>query len=96
MFRLLTAAALLAVPALPALAQPALNGTHVEASGATAGRSPHRAYRPIALTESCGRPAMHSVPAGKGHVFGSNAFAGAPCAAERIASAAGGSTTGRD
>ncbi len=96
MFRFLAAAALIAVPAVPALAQAAPGGTHVEASGATAGRSPHRAYRPIAATEPCGRPAMHSVPAGKAHVFGRHAFPAPPCDAPRVARADGPALTGQN
>ncbi|USI73251.1 hypothetical protein [Sphingomonas morindae] len=73
-------AAALAVAALPAFAAPAGAATtattarHVlathEENGATAGRSPHKAYRPrVAAPAACGTP-MHSQPGGKLPVFG--------------------------
>lgn len=97
MFRILIAAAALAVPALPAVAQTSVHDTHAAADGAAAGRSPHKAYRPLdAARSDCGRAAMHSVPAGKGHVFGRHALAGAPCAADRVAVADTAKTQARD
>lgn len=96
MFRLLAAVTLSSVAVLPALAQPSLRHTHVEASGAVAGRSPHRAYRPIAAAPACGGPAMHSIPAGKGHVFGTHAFAGAPCAPAQVAAAGASVLSGQE
>lgn len=62
MIRTLFAAAAM-LPALPATAQTHILQTHAEA-GATAGRSPHKAYRPLVQQPACGK-AMHSQPGGK-------------------------------
>jgi hypothetical protein len=84
--RILSAALLLAAaPTLPALAQ-SVHDTHVDASGATAGRSPHKAFRPIA-TQPCRQTAMHTLPAGKPHSYGTHALRGADCTAARVATA---------
>jgi hypothetical protein len=67
---------------------PAFAQTHVPAGhGATAGRSPHQAYRPVSATASC--KTMHSLPAGKLPVYGRHALPNADCAATQIASAGG-------
>jgi hypothetical protein len=87
--RLILSAALLlasAVPALPALAQ-SVHETHADASGAMAGRSPHKAYRQVA-GHACRETAMHSLPAGKPHAYGSHALRGADCDAPRVAAVA--------
>ena len=62
MIRTLFAAAAM-LSALPAAAQTHILQTHAEA-GATAGRSPHKAYRPLVQQSTCGK-AMHSQPGGK-------------------------------
>jgi hypothetical protein len=86
--RLLSAALLLATaPTLPALAQ-SVHDTHADASGAHAGRSPHKVYRPVAA-QPCRQTAMHSLPAGKPHSYGTHALRGADCAATRVAAADG-------
>jgi hypothetical protein len=84
--RLILPAALLlasAVPALPAIAQ-SVHETHADASGAMAGRSPHKAYRQVA-GHACRETAMHSLPAGKPHTYGTHALRGADCDAPRVA-----------
>jgi hypothetical protein len=83
--RLLSAALLLAaMPTLPAMAQ-SVHDTHADASGAMAGRSPHKAYRPVAA-QACRETAMHSLPAGKPHSYGTHALRGT-CDGTRIAAA---------
>ncbi|WBO23769.1 hypothetical protein [Sphingomonas abietis] len=77
-------ALLLPTAAWPALAQHQQPAGH----GATAGRSPHQAYRPIATAKPCGI-AMHSLPGGKLPVFGMPAQSTAACVDGGIASAAG-------
>jgi hypothetical protein len=84
--RLILSAALMlasAVPALPAAAQ-SVHETHADAAGAMAGRSPHKAYRPVA-GHACRETAMHSLPAGKPHTYGTHALRGADCDAPRVA-----------
>lgn len=65
---------LAAMPTLPATAQ-SVSQTHAEVSGAMAGRSPAKAYRPVAR-QACRENAMHSLPAGKPHSYGSHALRG--------------------
>lgn len=63
--------------------------THEPAGhGATAGRSPHAAYRPIAADTGC--KTMHSLPGGKLPVYGTHAHP-AKCAPAQIAAAGGAS-----
>lgn len=83
--RLLPVALLLAtMPMLPAMAQ-SVHETHADASGAMAGRSPHKAFRPIAA-QACRDTAMHSLPAGKGALYGTHALRGT-CDPVRVAGA---------
>lgn len=72
------------MPVAPALAQ-SVQDTHTEVSGAMAGRSPHKAYRPIAA-QSCRESAMH-LPAGKPHSYGTHALRG-NCGTTTVAVAA--------
>lgn len=63
--------------------------THEPAGhGATAGRSPHAAYRPIAADTGC--KTMHSLPGGKLPVYGTHAHP-AKCDTAQIAAAGGAS-----
>lgn len=62
---------LTATSATPVAAQ-SLRDTHVEASGAAAGRSPHIAMRQIARTPACGKT-IH-LPAGKLPTYGNPAL----------------------
>ena len=77
-------AAALLLPAA-AFAQPPEAAGH----GATAGRSPHAAYRPVATDTGC--KTIHSLPGGKMPVYGSHAHPAA-CAMPQIASAGGAPT----
>lgn len=78
MTRPLFLAALLALPAMPALAaDPA-------GHGALAGRSPTHTYRVAATTPACGK-VMHSQPGGKLPTYGLHALSGAPCEAPALA-----------
>lgn len=87
MYRLILAAAALAVPALPAVAQTSIAETHVEAHGALSGRSPHKAYRPINADRGCRTTAMHSLPGGKLPVYGAHARPDPACAPATLAAA---------
>ncbi|WP_454884159.1 hypothetical protein [Sphingomonas oryzagri] len=77
------------IPAALLLPAAAFAQTHEPAGhGATAGRSPHAAYRPVAADAGC--KTMHSLPGGKLPVYGSHAHP-AKCATPQIASAGGAS-----
>lgn len=85
------AAPLLVAAALPAAAQ--TGATHVDATGAIAGRSPNTIMRPIAAEPACGK--TFHVPAGKLPTYGT-APLDPRCRTMQIASTEDARRTARD
>lgn len=76
-------AAALVLPAAPLMAQAIVPAGH----GATAGRSPHQAYKTAGAEKpGCARATMHTIPAGKLPTYGTHAFPAAGCTDPQVAS----------
>ena len=78
-FKTILAAAVIALPAFAAIAQPPAP----VGNGALSGRSPVQAYKTGDATTACGRPSI-SLPAGKLPTYGLNGMPSAPCPSAQL------------